>query len=134
MSGFKLLVDIDCSAKIRSLVIRVPLIYIVRDIDLAVRAFGQMCTAHTQPHTHTHRHTFTHTHTHTLTHTHTHTHIHSCLWFFLEPVVHKSENYGFLHKLLESIKQTTDGQSTGSAEANKVRTLASSSSIRLQLL
>ncbi len=46
--------------------------------------------------------------------------LHSCLWFFLEPLVHKSDNYDFLRKLVETIKQTEDAQEPTNTEANKV--------------
>jgi sister-chromatid-cohesion protein PDS5 len=42
-----------------------------------------------------------------------------CLWFFLEPLVRGSDNYGFLRKLLETIKQTVDAQEPDAPEASK---------------
>lgn len=42
-----------------------------------------------------------------------------CLWFFLEPLVRGSDNYGFLRKLLETIKQTVDAQEPDTPEASK---------------
>ena len=47
--------------------------------------------------------------------------LYSCLWFFLEPLVRGSDNYGFLRKLLETIKQTVDAQEPDTPEASKVR-------------
>ena len=44
----------------------------------------------------------------------------SCLWFFLEPMVYRADNYGFLYRLLETIKQTTDAEDPENSEANKV--------------
>lgn len=42
-----------------------------------------------------------------------------CLWFFLEPMVLRGESYGFLVKLLESIKVTVDAQHPSNAENTK---------------
>lgn len=42
-----------------------------------------------------------------------------CLWFFLEPIVVKGENYGFLGKLLDTIKTMVDAQDPANAEGNK---------------
>ena len=43
----------------------------------------------------------------------------SLLWFFLEPIVVKGDNYGFVMKLLETIKHTVDAQNPDNAEKNK---------------
>ena len=40
--------------------------------------------------------------------------------FFLEPMVYRADNYGFLYRLLETIKQTTDAEDPENSEANKV--------------
>ena len=44
----------------------------------------------------------------------------SCLWFFLEPLTKGNDNYSFLRKLLETIKQTVDTQDPDAPEASKV--------------
>ena len=44
----------------------------------------------------------------------------SCLWFFLEPLTKGNDNYSFLRKLLETIKQTVDAQDPDAPEASKV--------------
>ena len=41
------------------------------------------------------------------------------MWFFLEPIVIRGENYGFLGKLLDTIKLTQDAQNPTDSEANK---------------
>ena len=47
----------------------------------------------------------------------------SYLWFFLEPIMGaKAENYSFLKKLLENIKQTRDQQDPDNNLANEVIT------------
>lgn len=42
-----------------------------------------------------------------------------CLWFFLEPIAVRGDNYAFLRKLLETIKMTVDAQNPTNSEANK---------------
>jgi sister-chromatid-cohesion protein PDS5 len=42
-----------------------------------------------------------------------------CLWFFLEPLTKGNDNYSFLRKLLETIKQTVDAQDPDAPEASK---------------
>jgi sister-chromatid-cohesion protein PDS5 len=45
--------------------------------------------------------------------------VYRCLWFFLEPIAVKGDNYGFLRKLLEHIKMTVDAQDPTNSESNK---------------
>lgn len=43
----------------------------------------------------------------------------SCFWFFLEPIVIRGESYGFLSKLLDTIKVTVDANDAANSETNK---------------
>ncbi len=43
----------------------------------------------------------------------------SCLWFFLEPIVVKGDNYSFVWKLLETMKSTVDAHNPDDPEINK---------------
>ena len=43
------------------------------------------------------------------------------LWFFMEPIMVKAENYSFLKKLVETVKQAKDAQDPDNEEANHVR-------------
>ena len=52
--------------------------------------------------------------------TSTNTYICSCLWFFLEPLILKCDNYEFLRKMFETIKQTVDAEEPNNMEINKV--------------
>lgn len=46
------------------------------------------------------------------------------LWFFLEPIMGtKAENYSFLKKMLENIKQTKDKEGQDDESINQVRSL-----------
>ena len=47
----------------------------------------------------------------------------SCLWFVLEPLIGRAEdyNYAFLRRMIEKIKQTKDAQGPEDEEMNKVR-------------
>lgn len=46
------------------------------------------------------------------------------LWFFLEPIMGtKAENYSFLKKMLENIKQTKDKEEQDDESTNQVRSL-----------
>ena len=46
------------------------------------------------------------------------------LWFFLEPIMGaKAENYSFLKKMLENIKQTKDKEQQDDESINEVRSL-----------
>ena len=48
-------------------------------------------------------------------------HVERYLWFFLEPIMGlKAENYSFLKKLLENIKQTKDNQEPDNNVVNEV--------------
>ena len=42
------------------------------------------------------------------------------LWFFIEPIMVKADNFSFLKKLIENIKQTKDAQAPEDDEANHV--------------
>ncbi|XP_064405270.1 sister chromatid cohesion protein PDS5 homolog B-B-like [Halichondria panicea] len=42
-----------------------------------------------------------------------------CLWFFLEPIVVKGDNYSFVWKLLETMKSTVDAHNPDDPEINK---------------
>ncbi|XP_065884867.1 sister chromatid cohesion protein PDS5 homolog B-like [Dysidea avara] len=42
-----------------------------------------------------------------------------CLWMLLEPIVHQTDNFPFLSKLIQNIKQTKDAQDEGDEEQNK---------------
>lgn len=44
----------------------------------------------------------------------------SYLWFFMEPILAKADNYSFLKKLVENVKQTKDAQAPDDQEVNKV--------------
>ena len=44
----------------------------------------------------------------------------SYLWFFMEPILAKADNYSFLKKLVENVKQTRDAQAPDDEEVNKV--------------
>lgn len=44
----------------------------------------------------------------------------SYLWFFMEPILAKADNYSFLKKLVENVKQTKDAQAPDDEEVNKV--------------
>lgn len=41
------------------------------------------------------------------------------LWFFMEPILAKADNYSFLKKLVENVKQTRDAQAPDDEEVNK---------------
>lgn len=41
------------------------------------------------------------------------------LWFFMEPILAKADNYSFLKKLVENVKQTKDAQAPDDQEVNK---------------
>ncbi|KAJ7363327.1 Sister chromatid cohesion protein PDS5 A [Desmophyllum pertusum] len=41
------------------------------------------------------------------------------LWFFMEPILAKADNYSFLKKLVENVKQTKDAQAPDDDEINK---------------
>ena len=45
----------------------------------------------------------------------------SYLWFFLEPILAKADNYSFLKKLVENVKETKDAQAPDNEEVNKVK-------------
>ena len=44
----------------------------------------------------------------------------SCLWFYLESLINKTDNFEFLSKLLETIKLTVDAEYPDDMEINKV--------------
>ena len=44
----------------------------------------------------------------------------SCLLFYIEPLISKADNYLFLAKMFELIKQYVDAQSPDDLEINKV--------------
>ena len=44
----------------------------------------------------------------------------SYLWFFMEPILAKADNYSFLKKLVENVKETRDAQAPDDEEVNKV--------------
>ena len=48
--------------------------------------------------------------------------IYSCLWFIMEPLITKNENYSysFYRKLIENIKQTKDAQCPNNKTNNEV--------------
>lgn len=41
------------------------------------------------------------------------------LWFFMEPIMAKADNYSFLKKLVENVKETKDAQAPDDEEVNK---------------
>lgn len=41
------------------------------------------------------------------------------LWFFMEPILAKADNYSFLKKLVENVKETRDAQAPDDEEVNK---------------
>ncbi|KAL9973177.1 hypothetical protein ACROYT_G019595 [Oculina patagonica] len=41
------------------------------------------------------------------------------LWFFMEPILAKADNYSFLKKLVENVKETKDAQEPDNEEVNK---------------
>ena len=45
----------------------------------------------------------------------------SYLWFFMEPLLAKADNYSFLKKLVENVKQNKDVQAPDDEQANKVK-------------
>ena len=49
-------------------------------------------------------------------------HCFSYLWFFMEPILAKADNYSFLKKLVENVKETRDAQAPDDEEVNKVNT------------
>ena len=56
--------------------------------------------------------------------------IFSYLWFFMEPILAKADNYSFLKKLVENVKQTRDAQAPDDEEVNKVHKLDIDSYLR----
>lgn len=50
----------------------------------------------------------------------------SCLWFIMEPLICKNDNYSysFYRRLIENIKQTKDKQCPDDEVANKVSILS----------
>ena len=51
----------------------------------------------------------------------------SHLWFFLEPLVSKTDNFGFLQKMMDGIKETVCSDEPDNTEMNKVHSSLSHS-------
>ena len=44
----------------------------------------------------------------------------SCLWFYIEPLITRSDNFQFLCKMIDSMKQMVDAECPNDDESNKV--------------